>query len=745
MSNLVVIKVYIFSTYRFLMKKEKRVEKIIAVSVTFLIVAILVLSGPAQAFSLEINADKIKVNKSESISFVASLSIDSGERLPVDYLSLIISGPENINCRFLVNGTPVLDCEKIKIEKILDVNSSIGNLTGNYSNVAYNWGYGYGYGDSGGFLSYNITLNTSDMPDGVYSNEFRAKISANQFFKRGGNFTIIVPINITDLAPAPLCVYEAENILASASISGSVKEVLVEVNDSGNYQNKTTTKSGAVYSAFINGAGGGNLFWRFVVKDIADGLNYGSWNSIYVNRRTSLSIYPTIPDGLNNWYVSEPVFTLLNSDASQIYYRWDGTGTHLYSSPFNLTDIPNPPPETAGILKLTWWSNTSCGIESEQNKTIYADLTAPRLSNFVPANMAVINNKNPSISAVIDDVYGENSGIDKNSVGMKVDSNSVARTLIDISSIKTKASFDAVNLSEGSHIVEVFGKDNAGWEFYENWSFSINSSAGFSLQVNLPEDQIYGNTQIKFNISTTSLVSRIDYIDNLDENAKFRTLCYNCKSFTRTVSFGEGQHNLTIRATDKSGNLKEENISFFIDSRAPKVISTKPKNNEVVNGSQFYIKYSEKNLKSIVLYYGNLSKTLSCPAGENKNCTIGLNLSDYDGQYIDYWFIVSDYLRNASSGTNRIKIDTSVPVLNVYSPLNSNYTRRVIFNVTTSEKVNLKYIDNSVLKPRWNNLCTDCNKYLNTRMFSSGNHKVIIMATDKAGNSVATISNFTIA
>jgi hypothetical protein len=67
-------------------------------------------------------------------------------------------------------------------------------------------------------------------------------------------------------------------------------------------------------------------------------------------------------------------------------------------------------------------------------------------------------------------------------------------------------------------------------------------------------------------------------------------------------------------------------------------------------------------------------------------------------------------------------------------------SRRIPFNLSVSEDVTLKYIDNSVANSRWRRLCNNCDGYGNekrkrTRSFKKGVHKILVMAIDKAGNS----------
>jgi len=60
--------------------------------------------------------------------------------------------------------------------------------------------------------------------------------------------------------------------------------------------------------------------------------------------------------------------------------------------------------------------------------------------------------------------------------------------------------------------------------------------------------------------------STLEYLDSFDgDKAKFRRLCSNCDSYDRRKSFRIGHHELTLKATDKAGNVNEAEISFSID------------------------------------------------------------------------------------------------------------------------------------------------------------------------------------
>ncbi len=728
--------------------KRGVVVKGISLAVSVSVLLILIISGPAQAFSLSVDVSNTKPSSGEIIYMIASFNLDSQDRIPIDTLSMKLSGNSNITCNFYPNGSLISGCNGITIAPLISANYTEGNLSGAYGGNPYNWGYGYGYGYGSGYgekLIYNISLDTSTLGYGIYNPTFVANIGANIFEEDGDKIFFLKPINITNVVLDPMCVYETQNILVKADISGSVSEVLIEV--AGVNQN-TTFLGGAdkegTYSAYISGIGGKDLTWRFLVKDIAGDWAYGPYQSQYIVSRTSLTTQPVSPNGLNGWYTVEPNFTLSNIDASAIYYRWDSSAEHVVygtSVTFNMSDIPNPPAQTGGVLKLTYWSETDCGTEAAKNKTLKVDMITPQVSELIPADKAIINHRNVTISAVIDDIYGSNSRINEDSVSMimKLDGSSVLRIVRDISSTKVSVVYNATNLNDGIHTVEISGQDNAGNRFEKNWSFSVNVSSGIALNVVSPIGKIYGSRQIPFEISTNNIV-KLTYIDNSGVRPSSRTLCTNCNNTDRDYTFNDGLHNITITAVDKYGNTEKKNIVFSVDSRLPVIRSITPRTMSVVNGSSFMIKYSEDNLKDIYLYYNAngtkvAQKLLSCESGSNKECSASLDLSDFNGGYIDYWFVVFDSTRNVTTRTTRVLVDSTVPDLTVISPSNVNYTRRVKFDMTTSEKVKLDYKESFMPNSRWISLCSSCTSYTGTRMFLYGSHDIILRATDKAGNS----------
>ena len=253
--------------------------------------------------------------------------------------------------------------------------------------------------------------------------------------------------------------------------------------------------------------------------------------------------------------------------------------------------------------------------------------------------------------------------------------------------------------------------------------------------------------KVKFTINITEKnFNKVSYIDLEDEKLREKRLCSRLRNDICEGGeyFRDGKHNLTITVSDKAGNSDSQSIEFFIDSKKPRILKVRPKKNGVINGSEFYIKYTEDNLREVSVVWNPVQVLYGCnESGRNKECTVSLNLSDYDGKWINYYFNVSDIVRSVLSRETRVLVDTTLPVLNVYSPYNKtgneSYERRVPFNITISEDVKLEYYDKSEARPRWKRICTRCDEYgfdkVRTISFKRGVHHLLIRAVDNAGNS----------
>lgn len=139
---------------------------LIASGITILIIAILLLSGPAQAFVINlIDFNNINPEKGTIVSTNIELKILTNERMTLSNPAKVYI--DNVlYCDFDVDDVETL-CDDMIIKRISSLDNS--------KEYGYGYGYGtsYGYGYQNGYhdtvLNFTLTLNTSDLSIGSHA------------------------------------------------------------------------------------------------------------------------------------------------------------------------------------------------------------------------------------------------------------------------------------------------------------------------------------------------------------------------------------------------------------------------------------------------------------------------------------------------------------------------------------------------------------------------------------------------
>ena len=578
--------------------------------------------------------------------------------------------------------------------------------------------------DTNDFIKTKCSFNTANIP------------------KKQQNFTI------ENKTITPNCSFASNEITLNADVAGqNINAVWFSIIINNIQTNRTAIwKTGNAYQISIPSTelvGGTNLIWNVYANDSYNYLYNNSWITHFIYNKTFLIITPPVSNGNFPWYISEPIFSLFNPNATSVHYRWNGL-FYDYAGPFKLEGTPNNGNITGGTHQLTWWANVTCGLESEQNQTFYFDFRNPEIKNFQPSGK--ITDATPEIYAYLEEKYQSNSGINKSSISMFLDGNLISPVIEPADTIDYTVSYTpAANLAAGIHSVIINATDNAGRNSQLNWTFEILNQTTPSLlnmTIYSPKNGSYSEKRNSFNITTSQIVDRIEYFNDAENNPKWKTLCKNCNEYgfskKKTINLQDGENNIIIRAVQGAANV-QENINLFIDSQPPKISKIEPRSNSVVNGSFFQVKYTEENPVNVILFWNPNVTLQNCPSGRNQVCSTSANLTDFNNQYIIYYFEISDGINNASSKNTTVLVDTTSPQLVINLPQNGTlYRSKVPFNITVSEKSNIEYFDTSS-GARWTKLCTNCNEYgsekLKTKRFTAGNHNLLIRAVDKAGNS----------
>lgn len=252
--------------------KSNLKKRFTSIFTTLGIIVLLIMAGPVLSVVVDVSTDSTYYSGSaENVTFIADVDIETDERIPVENLTLFITGPTNKTCIFTTSGAAISGCGNLTITPINVIgfgyagNDSFEMFGYGYGygesgygtgNQTYGYGYGYGYtsgydsSGNGGELRYNITWNIT--AEGAGEGNYTADVDA--FAQAGSNFRIYkdqtsgsfvidqTAPSISSFSVSP----SSPLLLQSVSISASISDSLSGVNTK---TVKVTKPSGSSTSA----------------------------------------------------------------------------------------------------------------------------------------------------------------------------------------------------------------------------------------------------------------------------------------------------------------------------------------------------------------------------------------------------------------------------------------------------------------------------------------------------------------
>ena len=194
------------------------------------------------------------------------------------------------------------------------------------------------------------------------------------------------------------------------------------------------------------------------------------------------------------------------------------------------------------------------------------------------------------------------------------------------------------------------------------------------INVLLPiEGGVYNSLAVTYEITSNEPAT----LSLTEDGINWRRLMSTTQYYKRDVSVKEGLNNVTIKARDRNGNEATINRKFIVDTRKPIITRTYPLSGFI--NSIFTIEYTEENINEIKLHYGNSdlgyqeALLQDCPSGSRQQCSIDVDLSDYDGNEIEYWFELKDIAGSAvESRKINVFVDESEPkIIDVQKDFNN--------------------------------------------------------------------------
>jgi len=266
------------------------------------LVLLVLFQGPAQAFNLGLlTFSDTTPSKGEKVSTIATIDINSDERIDITRLELLVNGNLSKQCRFYPNASLISGCEGINISRLAN-------------NISYAQGYGYSYntseygyrtGYSNGKLEYNLTFDTNYFIPDNYSIKLRAIINGVYFDSLIQN----VLINSSSLSALNSSYYAGDNSTINSGLG-----ILLVMNSSSS-GNMTI----ANYSTnFLGNIPSGNIsFEKFYEIDadsgIRENMSFTRINISYLD--SQISLYGIDESSLRIYYynLSSGIWEVYNS------------------------------------------------------------------------------------------------------------------------------------------------------------------------------------------------------------------------------------------------------------------------------------------------------------------------------------------------------------------------------------------------------------------------------------------------
>ena len=236
---------------------------------------------------------------------------------------------------------------------------------------------------------------------------------------------------------------------------------------------------------------------------------------------------------------------------------------------------------------------TANGTTLSGLRLVVKERVAPVITILSPTSGAVVtNNKQPVVFTVVDESGG--SGVNRNSIAVKLDGTAVASTTLAITSVTNGFSVTytpASALGDGNHTVAINASDNDGnAATAKSTTFRIDTVPP-TLNITAPaEGLITASASLTVKGSTNDATSSPVVISiTLNGADQGNVTVGSDGSFSKTITLSEGDNTIVITATDSAGKVSSVSRTVTLDSSVPKVVSAAITPNPVDAGATMII------------------------------------------------------------------------------------------------------------------------------------------------------------
>ena len=390
---------------------------------------------------------------------------------------------------------------------------------------------------------------------------------------------------------------------------------------------------------------------------------------------------------------------------SWVVYNWDGSSNSSLSSPYDVSTTGL----TEGTHVLHVYAGDLAGNKQSASYTFVIDDTAPTITLNNPADNSEIKS-----STDIDLDVSDTNTLYEALYAWDGNANSSLSSPYDVST---------TGLTEGTHILHVYARDNAENWASETYTFIIDDTAP-TITLNTPSDnsEIQSGTTIDLSVTETNTLSQVLYAWDGGSNSTLPSP-YDVS----TSGLNEGTHVLHVYAGDAADNWASESYTFIIDDTAPTItLNTPADGSEIQSGTTIDLTVTDANTFSVLYNWdGGANATLASPY-DVSTATLG------EGVHTLHVY-AQDNAENKRSETYTFTIDNTAPTIILDSPADGS-------EIQSGTTIGLTVTDDNTIHQVWYNWDHGSNATLaspydiDTTGLSEGSHTLYVFADDEAGN-----------
>jgi hypothetical protein len=354
--------------------------------------------------------------------------------------------------------------------------------------------------------------------------------------------------------------------------------------------------------------------------------------------------------------------------------------------------------------------------------------------------------------------YNDPSGIDVDTVVLKVDGIDVTGSGFATVTISDVSYIPLTALSDGVHTVYLEVADNAGNLANVTWSFTIDTIPPTITNLQPPDSSISNNNipmigaeySDSSGINVSSVVLKVDGIDI----TSFAIVMISNVSYIPGSALSDGIHTVYLEVKDNAGNLATVTWSFTVEATPPIITNLKPPDASITNDnvSTISANYSDPsgiNVSTVVLKVDGIDVTSSAIVTASNVTYIPVTALT-DGVHTVY-VEVKDNFDNLASEIWTFTVDNSPPIISNLQPpdastINDNLSMisADYYDPSGIDVSSIVMLVDGIDVTLSSTVTTSSASYLPTTALSDGIHTVYLEVKDIYGYLTSVTWNFTV-